>query len=106
MPNVQTWRSIDWNDNFADWKNKLNSYCTGDYIFQIDADEYPHPLLLSSLSQILEYNSSIDVFLVPRINTVDGLTDQHIQQWRWQLNEKGWVNYPDYQIRICKNNQS
>ena len=94
------------NKDFASFKNNLKNHCTRDYIFQIDADEYPHPLLLLSLSQILEYNSSIDVFLVPRINTVEGLTEQHIKQWGWQLNEKGWVNFPDYQWRIWKNNNN
>ena len=46
------------------------------------------------------------MYLVPRVNTVEGLTDAHIQKWRWNVNEKGWVNYPDYQIRIYKNTPS
>jgi hypothetical protein len=37
------------------------------------------------------------------VNTVEGLTQEHIQKWGWNVNEKGWVNYPDYQIRIYKN---
>ena len=90
------------NGDFATFKNHLTKFCTKDYIFQIDADEYPHPLLIQSLPEILEYNP-IDVFLVPRINTVDGLTEQHIGQWGWNVNDKGWVNFPDYQWRIWKN---
>ena len=27
------------NGHFANWKNKLTDLCTGDYVFQIDADE-------------------------------------------------------------------
>ena len=27
LPHVQTWRSFDFEKNFADWKNLLNSYC-------------------------------------------------------------------------------
>jgi hypothetical protein len=27
--------------HFADWKNELTRMCSGDYIFQIDADELP-----------------------------------------------------------------
>ena len=23
--------------------------------------------------------------------------------WRWKVNEKGWVNWPDFQTRIYKN---
>ena len=91
------------NGDFATFKNHLSKFCTKDYIFQIDADEYPHPHLMANLSDILEYNKTIDVFLVPRINTVSGLTEQHIQKWGWQVNDKGWVNFPDYQWRIWKN---
>ena len=43
------------------------------------------------------------MFLVPRVNTVDGLTQEHINKWRWNVNEKGWVNWPDYQTRIIQN---
>ena len=45
-----TIHSATFKHHFADWKNKLSSYCTGDYIFQIDADEYPHETLLSLIS--------------------------------------------------------
>jgi len=91
------------NNNFAEFKNNLSKHCTKEFIFQIDADEYPHPFLLESLPKILEYNYNVDVFLTPRINTVEGLTEQHIQQWGWNVNDKGWVNFPDYQWRIWKN---
>ena len=40
---------------------------------------------------------------MPRVNTVEGLTQEHIDKWRWNLNEDGWVNWPDYQWRIWKN---
>ena len=48
-------------------------------------------------------NKEADVILVPRINTVEGLTQEHIEKWRWKVDEKGWVNFPDYQWRIWKN---
>jgi glycosyltransferase involved in cell wall biosynthesis len=89
--------------HFADWKNKLTEYCNGDYIFQIDADEYPHETLIEKLPEILEGNPDNDVYLVPRVNTVEGLTEQHIQKWGWRVSNKGWVNWPDYQWRIWKN---
>ena len=91
------------NNDFATFKNNLSSLCTKEFIFQIDADEYPHPHLLASLPEILDYNYNVDVFLTPRINTVEGLTEQHIKQWGWNVNDKGWVNFPDYQWRIWKN---
>ena len=91
------------NNDFATFKNNLSSLCTKEFIFQIDADEYPHPHLLASLPEILDYNYNVDVFLTPRINTVEGLTEQHVKQWGWNVNDKGWVNFPDYQWRIWKN---
>ena len=91
------------NKDFASFKNNLKSLCTKDYIFQIDADEYLSEELLTYLPVILESNPDIEMFSVPRINTVEGLTEQHIKQWGWNVNEKGWVNYPDYQNRILKN---
>ena len=105
-PNVQTWRSIDWNNNFADWKNKLNEYCTGDYIYQIDADEMISEYMIKNLHQILSMNPKVDLVFVPRINTVNGLTQEHIQKWRWNVNEKGWVNFPDQQGRVYRNGMS
>jgi hypothetical protein len=101
-PNVQFWRGF-FDGHFADWKNKLTEYCTGDYIFQIDADEMPHRYLLDNLPEILEGNNDLEVLLVPRVNTVEGLTKEHIQKWRWNVDEDGRVNWPDYQWRIWKN---
>ena len=103
LPNVQTWRGFDFNGHFADWKNQLTEYCSGDYIFQIDADEIPHKVLLGYLPEILGNNPDNEVYLVPRINTVEGLRDEHLKKWDWEINEKGWINYPDYQCRIWKN---
>ena len=90
-------------NHFADWKNYLKDLCIGDYIFQIDADEIPHEVLLGYLPEMLENNPNNEVYLVPRVNTVEGLTDEHIKKWGWQVDNKGWVNYPDYQWRIWKN---
>ena len=103
LPNVQTWRGLDFKGHFADWKNKLTEYCEGDYIFQIDADELPNESLIQNLPIILESNPDNEVYLVPRVNTVEGLTSEHISKWRWNVNDKGWVNWPDYQWRIWKN---
>jgi hypothetical protein len=88
--------------HFADWKNELNRMCSGDYIFQIDADELPNEELLTALPDILS-NSGTDVILTPRINIVEGITLQHLQMWGWKQNDKGWVQFPDYQWRVFKN---
>ena len=89
--------------HFADWKNELNRMCSGDYIFQIDADEIPNEYLVESLPEIFETNPTVETYVVPRVNTVEGLTQEHITKWGWHVNEKGWVNYPDHQWRIYKN---
>lgn len=89
--------------DFAAFKNNLKEHCTKDYIFQIDADEYLSEELIQYLPTILDANPDVEMFSVPRINTVEGLTEQHIRQWGWNLNDKGWINYPDYQNRILKN---
>jgi len=60
--------------HFADWKNYLTTLCSGDYIFQIDADEMPDWYLMQYLPEILQFNPDNEVYLVPRVNTVDGLT--------------------------------
>lgn len=89
--------------HFADWKNLLTSHCTGKYIFQIDADEYPDEILVLTLPEIFELTGDVDIILVPRVNTVEGITDSHIEKWGWSVNDKGWINYPDYQWRIYRN---
>ena len=106
LPHVQTWRSSEFNDNFADWKNKLNSYCTGNFIFQIDADEMISEYIIKSISSILEMNPNIDLIFVPRINTVEGITQEHIDKWGWHLNNQGYINFPDYQGRIYRKSMS
>ena len=90
------------NKDFATFKNNLKSHCSKDYIFQIDADEIPHEFLVEYVGQVLDENP-VDIVFVPRVNTVKGLTQPHIDKWKWNVNEKGWVNFPDYQTRIYKN---
>jgi len=88
--------------HFGNMKNALTEACLGDYIFQIDADEIPHEVLMDNIHEILESND-VDVILVPRVNTVEGLTQDHIQKWGWRVDSNGWVNFPDAQWRIYKN---
>jgi len=93
----------EFNNDFAQWKNFLNSNCKGEWIFQLDADEYLEPDLIVNLEDILDTNQDKDMIVVPRINTVKGLTEAHIQKWGWRVDEKGYVNFPDVQTRIYKN---
>ena len=94
------------NKNFAEYKNNLNKNCDGNWIFQIDADEIPNEYLIEALPFILEANEDTEAFWVPRVNTVAGITDVHVAKWGWKLNEDGWVNFPDWQMRIYKNDEN
>ena len=89
--------------NFAAFKNNLKANCKGAWIFQIDADEHLNENLLNNLPCVLQSNPTVDLFLVPRVNTVEGLTQDHINKWGWRVDERGWVNFPDYQTRILQN---
>ena len=90
-------------DGDATQKNYLNSLCTKDYILQLDADELVSSDFLSMLPDLLELNNTVDLFIMPRINTVDGLTPEWSNKWGWRVNEKGWVNFPDWQMRLYRN---
>lgn len=92
------------NGDFASFKNNAVRHCSGDWIVQVDADETVSEVLLQNLPNILDDNPYSDMIAIPRINTVEGLTAQDINRWRWQVNESGWINFPDYQQRIFRNN--
>ena len=91
--------------DFAAQKNSVIENSSGDYIFHIDADEYPSDGLLEYVKPVLEINK-VDLIWVPRVNTVDGLTDEYCNKWGWRITQNGWVNYPDYQSRIFRNDKS
>jgi hypothetical protein len=97
--------SFPLNKDFASFKNNLSKHSADDYIFQCDADEFPDIVLLDNIHSIIESNDEVDLFVVPRKNTVQGLTQEHIEKWRWQVNENKLVNWPDYQMRIYKRNR-
>jgi hypothetical protein len=94
--------SFPLNNDFASYKNNLKNHANGMFIFQIDADEIPSEYLMENIHEFLEYNKDVDLFFIPRINTVDGLTKEHIKKWKWNVNELGWVNFPDYQTRLYR----
>ena len=103
-PTFFQWYPYHFDGHFANMKNHLKSLCEGDWIFQIDADELPHEFLIANIKELLKLNTNTEMLLVPRVNTVEDLTQEHINKWRWNVNEKGWVNWPDYQTRIIQNN--
>lgn len=105
VPNFK-WVKESFSNHFSEWKNTLNSHCSGQWIFNIDADEMPTGLMVSILHYllpILAITEKAELFRVPRINTVDGVSEIFIKQNKWSVNKKGWINWPDYQDRIYKN---
>ena len=95
--------AFDLNNHFADFKNNLKSYCTKDWVFQIDADETLSETFSRVIHEVLDANDGIDLIAVPRVNIVKGLEQNDIIQWHWQVNSQGWVNWPDPQHRIFRN---
>lgn len=99
------------NNNFSDYKNNLFKNCTKDWIFQIDADEYPHENLIKCLPELIdsaEYQQ-IEMLRVPRVNTVDGITEDLIQKWRWNaqsIHGMKVINFPDFQTRLSKRSKN
>lgn len=100
-------------NDFAAFKNNLKSHCTKDYVFQIDADEYLGDNLLMNLVLLINTNPDTDLYFIPRINIVTGLTQEYAESQYWdikrmefpvakQLNEPV-VNFPDRQARLFKN---
>ena len=105
VPDNKSFRVIYSNldNDFASFKNLgYHLFDDCDWIFNIDADELPSSILIQNIKQIIDLNPETELIYVPRINTVEGLTQDHINKWRWQVNEEGWVNWPDYQGRIYK----
>ena len=93
------------NNDFASHKNYGIEQCRCEWIVQLDADELMSHGLANNLHTLLEYNDDTELFLVPRVNIVEGLTQEDVNRWGWQVNDQGWVMWPDYQTRIFKNNE-
>jgi hypothetical protein len=94
--------SFPLNKDFSSFKNNLKFHSKGIFIFNVDADEIPNEYLVENIHMLLDYNKDVDMFFVPRINTVDGITETDIKKWGWVMDERGWINSPDYQSRIYR----
>jgi len=79
------------NMDFATQKNVLIDHCTKNYILNLDADEYISIKQLRLIPEILKLNPKVDLFYLPRINTVDGITKQHISQWGWNISNNEYI---------------
>jgi len=99
----------EFNNNFADWKNRICSQATGDFKFNLDADEHPDEWLLLNIHEIIESNPQIDAYWVPRINTLSGDEEEikkYCESQMWVLDDHGRINWLyDAQLRIFRNSE-
>ena len=100
---VQNERAFD--GNFSAHRNYHFKKCSGDYIFVIDPDEMPQEFLIKKIKDIIK-DTKCDLVVVPRINIHPGATEEWLQKCNFQTNEVGWINWPDYICRVCKNDPS
>lgn len=73
------------NNDFAQFKNNLKNHARGIYILQLDADEMISDSFITDLHDIIEENRNVDLFFMPRLNTVDGITESHVTKWGWKI---------------------
>jgi hypothetical protein len=90
-------------NKFADMKNFVNSLATKDYIINFDADEIATPETIRLWQKSI--NNVNDLYYLPRINTVTGYTLDDLKKYQWNINNNGWINWPDYQPRLFVNNK-
>lgn len=95
-------------NDFSKFKNGLNESCMfydADFVFQLDADEMVTEKLVKNIKQVLINDASdIDLIYLPRINKVDGITQEHLIKWNWSMDSLGRINFPDFQGRIYRPN--
>jgi glycosyltransferase involved in cell wall biosynthesis len=94
------------NGDFATHKNYMNSLCSGHYILNLDADESLSQEFLDALPEILWTNPDVDLWYLPRLNIVNGITEEHLQKWNWKLTDiDGFkiIQWPDWQGRLYRN---
>lgn len=73
------------NNHYANHKNFANDKCTGDWILNLDADELITDDFLGFIPLLIDNNPTVDAYAIPRLNTVDGLTLDHVRKWGWVI---------------------
>ena len=93
-----------WANDFEIQKNNSLDAATQEWRIWIDADETYEPIFWNQIAWYIRDAESrkVDCINMPRINTVEGVTQEFADQHGWSLSYFNWVNYPDYQQRIFK----
>jgi hypothetical protein len=95
----------EFDGDFSAHRNYHTTQCSGDFIFIIDADEIPQEMLIKNIKNIINETGG-DLFYVPRINICPGYTEKWLKSHTFSVNEVGWINWPDWQGRVMKNDAS
>lgn len=91
--------------DFAAHRNYHIEQCSGDFIFMLDADEIPQTDLIR-VARSLCSDDDVDIVYVPRINIVPGYTPAWLDSHKFHINNTGWINWPDYQGRLFRNDSA
>ena len=92
------------NRPFDSFKKNLDFHkekATGDYIFNIDADEMPQESLIKIIKKVIE-ETGAEIIAVPRINIHPDITSEEAEEFGFNINEVGFINWPDFQTRVYK----
>ena len=73
----------------------------GEYVFHIDADEIPQQSLIKLLKQVIS-ETGAEIVAIPRINIHPDITEEEATERKWEINDVGFINWPDYQLRLHK----
>ena len=95
----------DFDGNFAEHRNYHITQCKGDYIFMIDPDEMPKENLIVNIKKMI-HDLGAELIMVPRINICPGFTQEWLEKCKYITNDLDWINWPDYQCRIFKNDEN
>lgn len=92
--------------HFSDFRNYVHEFVNeGEWVLQLDADEMIDKDFIRILPSLLKENDNVDLFYLPRNNYVNGITDEYVRKMNWSIDDKGRINYPDWQGRLYKYNE-
>jgi len=89
--------------DFSEYKNFKKSLTKAHFIFDLDGDEFINPILLKTIKEIIIGNHEIDVYEVPRVNIVEGITPEYARSVGYHLDSDMFINWYDPQKRIYRN---
>lgn len=103
-------KRVDWDNKFDVQKNNSIEMSEKEWILFIDADETYEHIFWNQIPWYISeaVKDNVDCLNVSRINTYTDITPEETfmkrEEHGWNVNEFGWVNYPDFQQRLFTNN--